>query len=137
MVVHVLISDEGKLLGLFTSGVDAHEVHKQYPRTAVQIYSHTVNRVARAGPARATVFTVYVDPDARPFTQLPSVAAPRRSQRAAQHELVGARIAIEFVQDDFGDLRGQLGKGAETLTSAIVGTPFLRSPEHAWRCDQR
>eukprot|EP01047_Picozoa_sp_COSAG01_P020378 COSAG01_NODE_1159_length_11469_cov_15.000352_1_plen_39_part_00 len=30
-----------------------------------------------------------------------------------------------------------LGKGAETLTSAIVGTPFLRSPEHAWRCDQR
>eukprot|EP01047_Picozoa_sp_COSAG01_P145271 COSAG01_NODE_77471_length_163_cov_98.359375_1_plen_24_part_10 len=24
MVVHVLISDEGKLLGLFTSGVDAH-----------------------------------------------------------------------------------------------------------------
>ena len=38
----------------------------------------------------------------------------------------------------WGDqLRGQLGKGAETLTSAIVGTPFLRSPEHAWRCDQR
>ena len=35
MVVHVLISDEGKLLGLFTSGVDAHEVHKQYPRSTV------------------------------------------------------------------------------------------------------
>jgi hypothetical protein len=37
MVVHVLISDEGKLLGLFTSGVDAHEVHKQYPRSTVVV----------------------------------------------------------------------------------------------------
>jgi hypothetical protein len=35
MIVHVLISSSAQLLGLFTSGVDCHEVHKLYPDSQV------------------------------------------------------------------------------------------------------
>ena len=48
-----------------------------------------------------------------------------------------SRVHLKGCAQRGGQLRGQLGKGAETLTSRMVGTPFLRSPEHAWRCDQR
>ena len=59
--------------------------------------------------APADIETSAVDADARPFSQLPSVAAaPRTSQRqaaaASQHELVGAKISVEFVQNDYGEL---------------------------------
>ena len=39
------------------------------------------------------------DDDARPFAANPSIAAPRRSQRTKEHELVGETISIQWVFD--------------------------------------
>ena len=47
----------------------------------------------------AAVASPAPDDDARPFAANPSIAAPRRSQRTADHELVGETITIQWVFD--------------------------------------
>ena len=52
----------------------------------------------------AAVASPAPDDDARPFAANPSIAAPRRSQRTADHELVGETISIQWVFDDDDEL---------------------------------
>ena len=54
----------------------------------------------------------YAD-DARPFAANPSIAAPRRSQRSKDHELVGETISIQWVFDDDGELEPATALNAE------------------------
>ena len=51
-----------------------------------------------------TVASPAPDDDARPFAANPSIAAPRRSQRSKDHELVGETISVQWVFDDDDEL---------------------------------
>ena len=52
----------------------------------------------------AAVASAAPDEDARPFAANPSIAAPRRSQRSKDHELVGETISVQWVFDDDEEL---------------------------------